>query len=231
MSLRALLLAPLLATGAIAQEIPPPMGLYGKLADGVYTAPGQTFRVPVPVLPELGGQVHDTENVVTFDDDLTTHVSIACFPLDPGQKWELEMQGRKGYLTYFYVSFVLPDFQKRFPGSDTETSFFIPELNNGSLLAISLLPGGSFYHPKAGPVLPGADSAPPVAKRGSLLFVHLGNIFVVSAELTERVSQGKAFGKTEEQENEILRDRLLSFVRRIEFPAKPGPAATPTSSS
>jgi hypothetical protein len=230
MSLRPLLLAALLASGAAAQEIPPPVGLYGKMADGVYTAPGETYRVPVPVLPELGGQVRDTENVVTFDDDLTTHVSIACFPLDQGQKWELEMQGRKGYLTYFYVSFVLPDFQKRFPGSDTESSFFIPGLHDGSLLAISLLPGGSFYRPKVDPVLPAGESAPPVAKRGSLLFVHRGNIFVVSAELTERVSQGKAFGKTEEQENEILRDRLLSFVRRIEFPTKPG-AAAPASSS
>jgi hypothetical protein len=221
-----------LALGAQAQETLPP-GLYGKLADGYYTAPGGTYRVPVPVLPELGGQIHDTENVVTFDDDLTTHVSIACFPLDPAQQWELEMQGRKGYLTYFYITFVLPDFQKRFPGSDTETSFFVPELNNGSLLAVSLLPGGSFYHPKTDTVLPGVDPTPSVAKRGSLLFIQQGNIFVVSAELTERVSQGKAFGKTPEEENEILRNRILSFVRRIEFPAKPGgksPGSAPTPS-
>ena len=77
MSPRALLPAALLLlTTGIAQDVNLP-GLNGKLTDGVYTCPGAIYRVPVPVIPELGGQIHDTENVVTFDDDLTTHVSIA----------------------------------------------------------------------------------------------------------------------------------------------------------
>jgi len=209
----------LFATRAPAQE-GTLSTLNGKVADGYYTAPGNMYRVPVPVLPELGGQIHDTENVATFDDDLTTHVSIACFPLDPGQQWELEMQGRKGYLTYFYSTYVLPDFQKRFPGSDTEITFFLPGLLDGAVLAVTLLPGGSYFQNKL-PSVAGGDPTPAVAKRGTLLFVQQKFIYIVSAELSERVSQGKAFGKTPDEENEILRGRITAFARRIEFPAPP----------
>lgn len=221
MSPRVILLAAALCSvsGAAAEEVPLP-GLCGKLANGIYTAPGNQYKVPVPVLPELGGQVHDTETVVTFDDELSTHVSIACFPLDQAQRWELDTRGLRSYLAYFYTGFVLPDFQQRFPGSDTEATFYLPDLLQGSLLAVTLLPGGSFFDKQARDLATPA-SQPAVAKRGSLLFVRAGNIFVISAELAERVSQGKAFGKTPEEENGILRDRLVAFTRRMEFPPQP----------
>src|SRR5262245_26484487 len=106
-----LVLATALPAALVAQDAPPPpASLYGKLTEGVYTSPGGIYRVTIPVLPELGGKVHDTENVVTFDDALNTHVSIACFPLDLSQKWELENRGARDYLAYFYTNFVLPDF-------------------------------------------------------------------------------------------------------------------------
>ena len=210
-----------LAAVACAGEVPLP-GLCGKLANGIYTAPGNLYQVPAPVLPELGGQVHDTPNVVTFDDELNTHVSIACFPLDQAQQWELDSRGPKSYLAYFYVGFVFPDFAQRFPGAGTEATFYIPELLQGSLVAITLLPGGSFFD-RTARELAGPNSPPPVAKRGNLLFVRSGHIYVVSAELAERVSQGKAFGKSPEEENVILRERLTGFVRRIEFPPPPTP--------
>ena len=223
MSLRPVLSAAtlLLAAAAFAQDVPLP-GLCGRLADGIYTAPGNEYKVPIPVLPELGGQVHDTENVVTFDDEINTHLSIACFPLDQAQQWELDTRGLRNYLAYFYVGFVLPDFAQRYPGTTTEATFFVPDLLQGSLLAITLLPGGSCFD-RAPRALAAPGTPPPVAKRGSFLFVRQGHLYVVSAELAERVSQGKAFGKTPDEENIILRDRLASFIRRIEFitPAAP----------
>lgn len=197
----------------------PSTGLYGKLAGGVYTAPGGVYSVSVPVLPELGGQVHDTENVVTFDDDVSMHLSIACFPLDMSQKWELDTRGRKDYLVYFFVNFVLTDFQQRYPGSESETTVYVPSVNEGSLISYALLPGGSAFEGKTN-VLATGDN-PIVAKRGTLLFVRSGNIFIVSAELSERVTQGKVFKKTPKEENEILRRRLIEFTGRIEFPPPP----------
>jgi hypothetical protein len=192
-----------------------PRGLYGQLIEGTYTSPGGIYRVAIPVLPELGGKVHDTENVVTFDDALNTHVSIACFPLDPAQKWELENRGAREYLAYFYSNFVLPDFQSRFRGATTEASLFVSDLRRGTLLTFALLPGGSFFD-GTNRVLDAPTGDSTVAKRGNLLFVENGYIFVVSAELAERVTQRSTFQKTPEQENQILRDRLVTFVGRIE---------------
>ncbi len=216
MSVRSALLVSALALRAVAlaQDAPEP-SLYGKLTEGIYTSPGGIYRVAIPVLPELGGKVHDTENVVTFDDALNTHVSIACFPLDLSQKWEFENRGARDYLAYFYSNFVLPDFQTRFHGASTEASLFVPDLRRGTLLTFALLPGGSFFDGQSRVLdAPAGDAT--VAKRGNLLFVENGYIFVISAELAERVTQSKTFQKTPEQENEILRDRLVTFVGRIE---------------
>jgi hypothetical protein len=72
--------------------------------------------VTIPVLAELGGSVTDTPNVVTFQDEFNTHVSIAAFPQDATQRWELSTRGLKDYLVYFFSNFVLPDFKQAFEG-------------------------------------------------------------------------------------------------------------------
>ena len=59
----------------------PPPQIYGKVADGFYTAPTGLYKVKIPVLPELGGNIMDTLNVVTFEDDFSTHVSIGAFSM------------------------------------------------------------------------------------------------------------------------------------------------------
>ena len=64
----------------------------------------------------------------------------------------------------------------------------------------------------------GGDAVP-VAKRGNLLFVRNGFVFVISIELAERVIEGKAYGKSTEEQDEILRKRLLEMVDRITFTA------------
>jgi len=202
---------------ARAQVATPPPSLYGEVKGTTYVSPGGRFRMTIPVLPELGGQIHDTENVVTFDDPVSTHVSVACFPLDLSNKWELDTRGLRDYLEYFFKDFVFPDFAQRFPGSSNEASLYSPQLRDGALFVFSLLPGGSVFEARSS-VLDGPVNAPAVAKRGTLLFVQNNSIFILTAELAERVTQRSAFQKTPEQENEILRARLVELANRIQVP-------------
>ena len=200
-----------------ADELPTPV-LFGTLKNDTYVAPGGIYTVKVPVLPELGGEITDTENVVTFDDSVSTHISLANFPLDMSQRWDLGEKGRRDYLSSFYVTYVLTDFQSRFPGSTAESTLFVPDLMEGAVISFALLPGGSAFNRQL--TVPGAPAEPaPVAKRGNLLFARGDRIYIISIELAERVTQRKFFKKTPEEENSILRDRLIQFVGRIRFPA------------
>ena len=205
------------SVGLLAVDLPSSPRLYGNLKNDSYVAPGGIYSVRVPVLPELGGEITDTENVVTFDDSVSTHISLASFPLDMSQRWDLTEKGLRDYLSTFYVTYVLADFQTRYPGSTAEATLFTPELMDGSLVSFALLPGGSAF---AGQLnVPGGPAEPaPVAKRGNLLFVRGERIYVLSIELAERITQKKYFNKTPEEENAILRERLIQFVGRIHFP-------------
>jgi hypothetical protein len=55
--------------------------------------------------------------------------------------------------------------------------------------------------------------------------VKNGVVFVVSTELAERVTEGAAYKKTPEEEDQILRKRLVDIVSKMQFPKPP---ATPT---
>ena len=224
---RQLILAALCSVVSIGvramDALPTPSRLYGSLQRDNYVAPGGIYSVRVPVLPELGGEVTDTESVVTFDDSVGTHISLASFPLDMSQKWELSEKGVRDYLSYFYVTYVLSDFQTRYPGSTAETTLFVPELMGGALMGFALLPGGSAFAGQL-TITTVPEEPPPIAKRGNLLFVRDERIYVISIELAERVTQRKFFKKTPEEENAILRERLIQFANRIQFPApKPAP--------
>src|ERR1044071_10382230 len=82
-------------------------GIEGKIEGKTYVSPTGMFKVVVPVLPELGGDITDTPNVVTFQDDFNVHVSIAAFPQDATQRWELSTRGLKDYLIYFFSNLFL----------------------------------------------------------------------------------------------------------------------------
>lgn len=199
-------------------DLPRGTQLYGSLKSDHYVAPGGTYSVRVPVLPDLGGEITDTENVVTFDDTVGTHISLASFPLDMSQRWDLTEMGLRDYLSSFYVTYVLKDFQDRYPGSKAESTLFVPELMEGSLMGFALLPGGSAFANQL-TINVGPEEPSPVAKRGNLLFVRGDRIFIISIELAERVTQQRFFKKTPEEENVILRERLIQFAGRIQFPA------------
>ena len=198
-------------------------GLVGKVEGKTYVSPTGLFKVAIPVLPELGGDVTDTPNVVTFQDDFNVHVSIAAFPQDATQRWELSTRGLKDYLIYFFSNFVLSDFKQTFEGVQIESAKFVPSMLDGSLLTYLLVPGGTMFSGRV-PQL-SADRVP-VAKRGNLLFVRNGHIFVISIELAERVIEGRSYNKTTAEEDEILRNRLNDIVGKITF-AKPPATEAP----
>jgi hypothetical protein len=207
---------------ARAEDAPAP-ALAGKIEGRTYISPTGQFKVVIPVLPELGGDITDTPNVVTFQDDFNVHVSIAAFQQDATQRWELSTRGLKDYLIYFFSNFVLADFKQNFPGVRIESAKFIPGLLDGSLLTYILIPGGTMFADRLRQLGPNENT--PVAKRGNLLFVKNGHIFVISTELAERVIEGKAYSKTTAEEDEILRNRLNDIVGKMTF-AKP-PAIEP----
>jgi len=204
-----------------AQEGGP--GLQGKIEGKMYSSATGLFKMAIPVLPELGGDITDTPNVVTFQDDFNVHVSIAAFPQDATQRWELSTRGLKDYLIYFFSNFVLADFKQSFEGVQIESAKFIPGTQDGALLTYLLLPGGTMFGDRV-PQLT-ADRIP-VAKRGNMLFVKSGHIFVISIELAERVIEGKTYQKTAAEEDEILRQRLLDILNKIQFAKPPGTAKT-----
>jgi hypothetical protein len=207
---RLFLICALLAVAARAQS-----GIMmGRIEDGFYVSPTGEYKVPVPVLPELGGTLNDTENVVTFSDDFSTHISIACFPQSASQKWELDTRGLRDYLLYFFTSFVLVDFQNRFPGSSIESARFLPDLLGGTMITFALMPGGSYFETK-NRITDLPPETPVVAKRGTLLFVHNRHVFVLSLELTERATQRSTYSRTIEQENQLLSERLTALVGRL----------------
>ncbi|MBL9199285.1 MAG: hypothetical protein JNL39_02210 [Opitutaceae bacterium] len=210
----------LAGTAALAHA----QSLHGKVEGRTYASPTGQFRVTIPVLAELGGDVTDTPNVVTFQDDFNTHVSIAAFPQDATQRWEMNTRERKDYLVYFFSNFVLADFRQTFEGVKIESAKFLPGAQDGSLLAYLLVPGGSMFASRVPQIAPDPLQ---VAKRGNLLFVRNGHVFIISTELAERVIEGKSYGKKTEEEDEILRNRLLDVLSKMTFPkvAAPAPAA------
>jgi hypothetical protein len=193
--------------------------LAGRIEERTYVSPGGLFRVPIPVLPELGGTVADTPNVVTFADDFTTYISIASFPLDAAQMREEAARGRKDYLANFFATLVLPDFVQRFPGTKVENPRFLPTQNDGALLVYLILPGGSMFRDRGRFSLEPANNA--VAKRGNLLFLRGDRVYVLSTELAERVLERTTYAKTPAEEDEILRQRLLNLLAKIEFRQPP----------
>jgi hypothetical protein len=205
---------------ANAQDMAPKLS--GSVDGDVYTSPTGAFTMEIPVLPALGGSVRDTENVVTFRDSYGLQISVGAFAHDATQRWELSTRGIKDYLVYFFGTYVLTDFRKFCPQTAIESAGFSADFQDGALFTYILLPGGSMFdnHPLFGE----APTTPPVAKRGNLLFVKNGYTYVISSELSERITEGSQYKKTPQEEDQILRSRLVEVVKKMHF-AKPAPAA------
>ncbi len=197
----------------------------GAIEDGMYFSPTGLFKIAIPILPELGGTINDTENVVTFQDEYTMHVSIAAIVPDAKQRQELATRGKKDYLTYFFGSFMLADFNRSFPDTKIESAQYLPDTLGGSVLVYLLIPGGTMFGHR---LYFTDDDHPPVAKRANLLFLRGGRVFILSTELAERATEGHAYHKTTAEEDALLLQRLRWIVGRMQFlvPADTPPAVS-----
>lgn len=205
----------LLAAGAVASGQTDGQGpLFGTLDAGVYTSPTGAFKIEVPVLSALGGTVTDTSKVVTFHDDYGLQITVGAFAQDVTLRWEYSTRGTKDYLIYFFSNFVLTDFKRFYPGTHIESAGFSPDFFDGALFTYVLMPGGSVVGDRAAF---GQAGEVPEAKRGNLVFVKNGYTFVISTELSERVTEGKHYNKTTEEENQILHIRLVGITRKMQF--------------
>lgn len=201
-----------------APSVPP---LLGTIDGDMYTSPTGAFRIRIPVLPALSGTVTDTPNVVTFQDPYSVYISIACFPQDATQRWKLETMGTRDYLEDFFYHYVWRDFAPS-PGARYERNArFLPHLLGGAFVTYITLPGGSMFYNPANRIDPG--SKPPEAKRGNLMFVHEGYMYVISMEMAEQVTEGSAFHVSNEVADLLLRDRLTAIAKSIHF-LNPAPA-------
>jgi hypothetical protein len=204
------------AVSGASQEAP--VALVGTLESGVYSSATNAYKIAIPVLPELGGRIRDTEHVVMFQDSFGVQISIGAFTQDATQRWELSTRGTKDYLIYFFGTFVMVDFKRYCPEAHIESAGFAADLLDGALFSYILLPGGSMF---ANQLAFGAPGKPPVAKRGNLVFMKNGFVFVVSTELAEKVTEGASYKKTPEEEDQILRKRLVDIVAKMQFTKPP----------
>ncbi|HZZ58541.1 MAG TPA: hypothetical protein VFE31_11970 [Opitutaceae bacterium] len=218
---RFLALALVVTSVAVAQEADPAApagrdhGLLGRIEGDQYYAPSGSYRITIPLVDGLDGQIIDTPNVVSFRDPYSTYITVWCHTQDAPQKWQYEVQGPKEALEEFFYDYVWRDFAA-FPGAAYDTNArFQPRLYGGALFTFITLPGGSMFANPQFQIDPYAK--PIVAKRGNMLFVHDGYIYVISTELAERVTQRDHYTLTDEEENILLRDRLTAIASRIHF--------------
>ena len=104
------------------------------------------------------------------------------------------------------------DWVEMVESSQIESAKFVPGMLEGSLITYLLVPGGSMFAERV--PFPSAGRLP-VAKRGNLLFIRNEHVFVISIELAERVVEGRHFGKTTAEEDDILRSRLNDIVSKM----------------
>jgi hypothetical protein len=212
--LRAIPLIALAAAAAVARAQEQPQSLTGSVAGNTYTSPTAAFKIEIPVLQALGGVIHDTENVVTFRDSYGLQISVGAFVQDATLRWELSTRGSKDYLIYFFGNYVLPDFKRFCQGTHVESAGYSADLMDGALFTYILMPGGSMFDTR--PTF-GVAATPPVAKRGNVIFVKNAFTFVISTELSERVTEGSSYNKTEIEEDQILRTRLIEIIKKMQF--------------
>ncbi len=203
-------------------------GIYGLIDErNNYISPGGFLSIPIPVLPELGGVVHDTPSVVTFRDLYGTHVFVGRIAIEEPLRAEFEKRPRKEFLAGAFATHILPEYTRIYEGTTTSVAKFLPSTQEGALFVSALMPNGTSFADRV--VLTGGETMP-AAKRGFLLFVKNDELIILSTELYERVLLRHTFKKTPEEEDSMLQRRLLALASSITFGVRvPSPAPAPAA--
>lgn len=192
----------------------------------VYTSPSGLFSIPVPVLQELGGKIVDTDLYVNFEDDYTTHITVGVIQMDATFRWELATMEKKDFLVRAFGSMVLPQFKAASPTTKDDSVKLLPKFKDGALLVCTLHPGISHFSSRTA-LFGGGQDNPPTARRGTLMFTQGEYLVIISSELGERATERSAYTRTDAQEQELLKDRLVNLAKGLKLnvpanqPAKP----------
>jgi len=187
-----------------------------EVPSNIYYSPSGLFSMPIPVLAELGGNISDSKNYVIFSDPISTHITVGIIEMDASARFERSTLTTAEFLRGTFEKLVLPQFLTTAPATRTDSVLLLPKVESGTLYVGSLHPGTSQFMGRTGLLGDNYDHAP-TARRGTLLFVK-GNYFVIiSSELAEKATERSAFKLTADQENELIRERLLAILHRIRF--------------
>ena len=200
----------------------PARKLFGRVEDERYHAPGDVYSVAVPVFHGTDAVIMDTPEIVVFKDKVSTLLTIAAFKMPDIAKLQFEGMGPREYLIAFVRDNILRDYRHEFPESTIESARFLPDIFAGAMVSFTLMPGGSAFAAPA----PASPLAPaPVAKRGHIVFVRNGYIYVVAIELAERVTQPATYKLTKPEEDRLLFDRLVTVLAALRY----GPDVKPSA--
>jgi hypothetical protein len=214
---------PLVASTAESGDFEPG-SLRGRIEDGRYYSPTDSFDIAIPMLVGERPLVLDNPNIVVFRDDVRTMLTIAAIPMEAIDKWELETTSAREFLIRFFRESVLADYREAFPGTSVESARLMNNLEGGALLVATLHPNGSAF--ETDPIVRNDPATPPpVAKRGNLIFAHGDFVYVISSELADRVTESSTYTTDTETEDRILQDRLVEVHSKIHFAGDPAPEA------
>jgi hypothetical protein len=184
------------------------------------------FSIPVPVLQELGGKIVDTDLYATFEDDYTTHITVGVVQMDATLRWELGTMEKKDFLVRAFGSLVLPQLKAACPMTRDDSVRLLPKFKDGALLVCTLHPGITHFSSRIA-LFGGADDNAPTARRGTLMFTQGDYMVIISSELGERATERSAYTRTDAQEQELLKERLVNLAKGLKLnvpvsqPAKP----------
>jgi len=214
---------PLVASAAESGDFQPG-SLKGRIENGRYYAPSNSFDIPLPMLVGDRPLVLDNPNIVVFRDDVRTMLTIAAIHMEPIDKWELDTTSAREFLIKFFRESVLADYREAFPGTSVESARLLNDVEGGSLLVHTLHPNGSAF--EIDPIVRNDPATPPpIAKRGNLIFAHGDFVYVISSELADRVTESSTYTTDTETEDRILHDRLLEVHSKIHFAGDSAPEA------
>lgn len=207
---------------AAADDDQAPVELAGAIQGDRYVSANGVFSIKIPIYPELGGTITDTTTSVTFRDAFTTHITIAAIPLDSSLLFQLSTSPKKEFLVQFFRDLVMPDLARNFPGTNWERGRYLADAHGGAVLIQTTLPNGSVFRNRT--ALFGQTDPVTVARRGNLIFAHGDALYLVSMELGERSTERSLYTNTPEQDDELLRSRLVALLNSMIF-------TTPAASS
>lgn len=180
-----------------------------------YQSPSGIFKLPVPVLPELGGRVSDDTLFVHFMDSFTTHITVGVIEMDATFRWEHSIMEPKEFLLNVFNKIVMPQFKAACPTTKADTVLLYPKLKKGALYVGTLHPGNTQFMDRI--AFFGKDDNIPTGRRGTLLFSEGEYLFIISSELGERATERSMHTMSDQEENDLLRKRLLKLLKSMKI--------------